>query len=56
MKLNEKLGVPKGINKQASKLYDELIKDLESYQKEENDLPKLDDYNHDNSTSMLIGK
>lgn len=56
MKLNEKLGVPEGINKQASKLYNELIKDLESYQKGDKGLPNLSDYGDDGDTVMLIGR
>lgn len=56
MKLNEKLGVPEGINKQASKLYNELIDDLELYQTGDEELPKLSDYSKDGDTSMLIGK
>lgn len=56
MKLDEKLGVPKGINRQASKLYDELIKDLESYKKGEKSLPKLSEYDNKDYSQMLIGK
>ena len=56
MKLNEKLGVPEGINKQASKLYNELINDLESYQKGDKGLPTLSDYGDDGDTAMLIGR
>lgn len=56
MKVNEKLGVPEGINEQASKLYNELIVDLESYRKSSEYLPSLTVYNNNGRVEKLIGK
>lgn len=55
MILNEKLGVPKGLDNQASKIFNELINDIKSYSGSPGDLPSKFDYK-DGEYSIVIGE
>lgn len=54
MRLNEKLGVPDGIIKQAEKLYSELMVDLEKMKSNGEEIPTLDEDSEE--FVILIGK
>lgn len=54
MILNEKLGIPEGINKEADKLYKKLIISLDKFLLSNKDIPKID--NDNNSFEMVIAR
>jgi hypothetical protein len=51
MKLNEKLGIPEGINKEADNLYKKLFISLDKFLVSNKEIPKLD---NDNKTFKII--
>lgn len=51
MKINEKLGVPEGLNQEAENLYKKLIKSLSRFILSSREIPTLDD---ENSSSSII--
>lgn len=51
MRINEKLGVPEGLNQEAENLYKKLIKSLSRFILSSREIPTLDD---ENTTSSII--